>query len=65
MRTELNNPQKHTGRLVVCLCIICAFAFFQLPVPAHAEEPPVRVGYYENEVFQEGASDGAVKTGYA
>ncbi len=25
----------------------------------------VRVGYYENEVFQEGADDGAVKTGYA
>ncbi|MBP5606480.1 MAG: hypothetical protein J6X60_13230, partial [Ruminiclostridium sp.] len=25
----------------------------------------VRVGYYENEVFQEGAEDGAVKTGYA
>ena len=25
----------------------------------------VRVGYYENEVFQEGASSDAVKTGYA
>ena len=25
----------------------------------------VRVGYYENEVFQEGAKKGAVKTGYA
>ena len=25
----------------------------------------VRVGYYENEVFQEGAHEGAVKTGYA
>ena len=25
----------------------------------------VRVGYYENEVFQEGASEGAVKNGYA
>ncbi len=25
----------------------------------------VRVGYYENEVFEEGASEGAVKTGYA
>ncbi len=28
-------------------------------------ESPVRVGYYENEVFQEGAREGAVKTGYA
>ena len=25
----------------------------------------MRVGYYENEVFQEGAQEGAVKTGYA
>ena len=25
----------------------------------------VRVGYYENEVFQEGAKEGSVKTGYA
>ncbi|MCR4989330.1 MAG: hypothetical protein K6A38_00495 [Lachnospiraceae bacterium] len=25
----------------------------------------VRVGYYENEVFEEGAREGAVKTGYA
>ena len=33
-----------------------------------ADEPEkgtVRVGYYENEVFQEGAQDGTVKTGYA
>ena len=25
----------------------------------------VRVGYYENEVFEEGAAEGAVKSGYA
>ena len=34
----------------------------------NADEPEtvtVRVGYYENEVFQEGAQDGTVKTGYA
>lgn len=30
-----------------------------------SENMPVRVGYYENEVFQEGAQDGKVKTGYA
>ena len=29
------------------------------------EEKTVRVGYYENEVFQEGAREGAVRTGYA
>ncbi|MBQ9367880.1 MAG: response regulator [Victivallales bacterium] len=29
------------------------------------ENEPVRVGYYENEVFQEGAQPGSVKNGYA
>ena len=29
------------------------------------DTPTVRIGYYENEVFQEGAAEGAVKTGYA
>lgn len=28
-------------------------------------ETSVKVGYYENEVFQEGASPGAIKTGYS
>ena len=41
------------------------------PISSLAEKTPaetartVRVGYYENEVFEEGAEDGAVKTGYA
>ncbi|MBP5639179.1 MAG: transporter substrate-binding domain-containing protein, partial [Victivallales bacterium] len=29
------------------------------------ESGPIRVGYYENEVFQEGAQPGSIKTGYA
>ena len=32
---------------------------------ADSEDIRVRVGYYENEVFQEGAQEGAVKYGYA
>ena len=39
-----------------------------VPVPARAEDEkqaPVRIGYYENEVFEEGAREGAVKSGYA
>lgn len=38
-----------------------------LPGSAAAEggSVPIRVGYYENEIFQEGAQEGAVKTGYA
>ena len=55
---------------------ICSFAFLflafflaaVLSTTASAssnEGEVVRVGYYENEVFQEGAHEGAVKTGYA
>ena len=39
-----------------------------LPFDVSAEgtaREKVRVGYYENEVFQEGAQEGSVKTGYA
>ena len=32
---------------------------------AGTSKEKVRVGYYENEVFQEGAKEGSVKTGYA
>ena len=38
-----------------------------MPIVAFSEDElkTVRVGYYENEVFQEGAREGAVKSGYA
>ena len=42
-----------------------AFSLFSFAVYAETEAETVRVGYYENEVFQEGAQEGAVKTGYA
>ncbi len=47
--------------LVIITCVL-------LPIRLNAEEvsgKTVRVGYYENEVFEEGASEDAVKTGYA
>ena len=47
---------------------VLAFAILSLPCRSFAEEEaeePVLVGYYENEVFEEGAAPGAVKTGYA
>ncbi len=48
--------------LIVACLLICMFD----PAIARADDTkPVRVGYYENEVFQEGAKEGAVKTGYA
>ena len=53
---------KRIAALAACLPL--AFGLL-LPACARAQDASVRVGYYENEVFQEGAADGAVKTGYA
>ena len=49
-----------TFALVACISVA--------PVAAYADEADVKtvkVGYYENEVFQEGAQEDAIKTGYA
>ncbi len=49
------------------LLILFVFCIIMPAAVYAAEDEPeiVRVGYYENEVFQEGAAEGAVKTGYA
>nr|MBQ1577906.1 transporter substrate-binding domain-containing protein [Oscillospiraceae bacterium] len=54
------------NRIALFACVMILMTAF-LPAAACAETGPntVRVGYYENEVFQEGAEEGAVKTGYA
>ncbi len=48
-------------------CFIMVAVFMCLVCVAYAdnESEPVRVGYYENEVFQEGAKPGSIKNGYA
>ncbi|MBQ9062153.1 MAG: response regulator [Eubacterium sp.] len=52
---------KHTC-LLIAVCLILSLA---APITARAEgTKTVRVGYYENEIFQEGAQEGAVKSGY-
>ena len=53
------------GLLTVFLCAFAAVVFALPPVVSAGERNTVRVGYYENEVFQEGAREGAMKTGYA
>ena len=51
---------------MIWLCVFLLSALLLLAVGASGEETgTVRVGYYENEVFQEGASTDAIKTGYA
>ncbi len=54
-------------RFVVLLCAVTLLLSF-IPSGSRAEAPAplvVRVGYYENEVFQEGAGPDLVKRGYA
>ncbi len=66
--TSVNNPHKKIRLpLTAILCVMLCLAGM-LPASASrrtTEKPPVKVGYYENEVFQEGAEQGAVKKGYA
>ena len=53
--------------LALCLGVILLLGALS-PTAAFAtgaDEGRVRVGYYENEVFQEGAREDSVKTGYA
>ena len=54
------------SRHALLLCVVL-FAVFLFPFSAAADNDtmPVRVGYYENEVFQEGTQPDTVKTGYA
>ena len=49
------------------IALACAAMIGFLPVITYAdtEAEVVRVGYYENEIFQEGAGEGEVKSGYA
>ena len=48
--------------LLIAVCLIFSLT---PPIPALAEGTrTVRVGYYENEIFQEGAREGAVKSGF-
>ncbi len=53
-------------RLVLFICTVMLI-IVSLPYTVSADTDPhvVRVGYYENEVFQEGAQEGVVKSGYA
>ncbi|MEE3468027.1 MAG: transporter substrate-binding domain-containing protein [Eubacterium sp.] len=66
--------RKKTIRATVCVFILSLF-FTGLAAPvSYADESvpqltnqknTVRVGYFENEIFQEGAEEGAVRQGYA
>ena len=62
--------RKNTAFLTCTAILLFLILSLRVPVPITAaasgyEGVTVRVGYYENEVFQEGAREGAVKSGYA
>ena len=60
---QYNMPLRRLA-FVACAAVMASFILPAI-ASADAERQPVRVGYYENEIFQEGAGDGKVKTGYA
>ena len=68
--TQKRKPTKLPSLFLALLCL-ALLTHAALSCKAHAQESTsgtsrtVRVGYYENEVFQEGAQEGAVRTGYA
>ena len=49
--------------LVVCICTICKPCVANAGVSS--ESKVIKIGYYENEVFEEGAAEDALKDGYA
>ena len=53
------------GAGMLCFILLLGILCPVFAAAADTGSEPVRVGYYENEVFQEGAEEGAVKTGYA
>ncbi len=51
--------------LLVIISILSIYCVAPVSKAATGSNRVVRVGYYENEVFEEGASEGAIKNGYA
>ncbi len=69
MRSIQTEQIRASARWFINLALLLAIIAVFLPAVSWADTDTnaetVRVGYYENEVFQEGAREGAVKTGYA
>ena len=62
----MRNTVKKIHYIVPAFLIVLLFIAFKNTGFAQAfDEKIVKVGYYENENFQEGASEGTAKSGYA
>ena len=62
---KTKKRRDHFAALILSLFVLIAAVMPASVHAAEADNSKIRVGYYENEVFQEGARDGAVKKGYA
>ena len=66
---KMTDQKNHIALVVRCTIMLCLIIMgdFLCPIAwaASNDKEPIRVGYYQNEVFQEGAQPGAIKTGYA
>ena len=68
IKTKDSGLVRAVAMTMIWLIVSTAFLSVLFPAKVNAEETEskkVRVGYYENEVFEEGAEEGAVKRGYA
>ena len=75
MRTNAEHQEFHPKwqflkwKKVICMLFsLLMLCFFTQGPDVYAENETaetVKIGYYENEVFEEGAAPDAVKTGYA
>ena len=61
----MNKKENRFFAWFFCAVVVISALASVMPTAVFAETETVRVGYYENEIFQEGAEEGAVKTGYA
>lgn len=62
---KLYNNKSLLLSAFICVVVLVVALFPKNVRAAGPSEDIVRVGYYEQEVFQEGAAEGTVKTGYA
>ncbi len=68
MKLSPDMEKKISRRRIIRFLCMVTFMTILFSAAVHAKDDDrgtVRVGYYENEVFEEGAQEGAVKTGYA
>ena len=66
MRNRKKNKTLAACFMAVLCLVVLSGVFLPAEIAASDEgNRKIRIGYYENEVFQEGAGDGAIKTGYA